>query len=366
MPRVSRSFHRPGLIVLTAAWIAASACGSSAPAGAGDADAPVCQDLTADRPDGTPHHLRLARQAMGTAFEIRVVTADALQGCAAMEAAFGEIERQEALFSEYRESSDISAINREAGRAAVDVSPEVFGLINHATALTRATGGAFDITFAACGRLWSIRERRMPDEASLTACLREVGAERIRLDSRHSSVFLPGPAMRIGVGAIAKGYGVDRAADVLMARGITRFAVDGGGDLRVQGEDIDGPWTVRVAHPREPGRVLRTLHLDRGAIVTSGDYLRFFEQDGVRYHHILDPATGMPARRTISVTVVAETATDADALATGLFVMGPERGLEALGRLPGVEALFVAPDLSVRASPGFPADGAAAPRASAH
>jgi thiamine biosynthesis lipoprotein len=194
----------------------------------------------------------------------------------------------------------------------------------------------------------------VPDDESLAACLPSVGFQKVRLDERASSVFLPDPGMRIGLGGIAKGYGVDRAVEVLLARGFTNVVVDGGGDLRLEGADIDGPWTVNVAHPRRPGEVFETIHLARGAVVTSGDYLRYFERDGVRYHHIIDPATGRPASRSVAVTVIASTAADADALATGLFVLGPERGLAAIAALPGVEALYVAPDLGVHASPGFP------------
>jgi thiamine biosynthesis lipoprotein len=234
------------------------------------------------------------------------------------------------------------------------VHPEVFTLLQRSLWASESTHGAFDITFAGCGRLWSIRDERVPDERTLAACLQAVGYRRVRLDAWHSSVWLPDANMRIGLGGIAKGYGVDSAAEVLRRRGFGRFVVDGGGDLRVEGTDLDGAWTVQIAHPRDPGRIFATLHLDRGAVVTSGDYVRYFERDGVRYHHILDPATGQPARRTVAVTVVAPSATDADALATGLFVLGPDRGLAALARLPGVEALFFDPQLQVRTSPGFP------------
>ena len=182
----------------------------------------------------------------------------------------------------------------------------------------------------------------------------KVGFQQVRLDERESSAFLPRPGMRIGLAGIAKGYGVDRAVELLLARGFGNVVVDGGGDLRAEGRDIDGPWAVNIAHPRRPGEIFQTIRVTRGAVVTSGDYLRYFERDGVRYHHIIDPATGRPASRSIAVTVVAGTATDADALATGLFVLGPEQGLALLGSLPGVEALYFAPDLTVLASPGFP------------
>ncbi|MCX6551009.1 MAG: FAD:protein FMN transferase [Acidobacteria bacterium] len=291
---------------------------------------------------------------MGTAFQIRVITSDVFRGGAAIGAAFDEVARQEALFSEYQASSEISAINRAAGQSPVEVDPEVFGLLQRASWVSAVTQGSFDITFASCGGLWSVRNERIPDDESIAACLEHVGYRNIRLDGRRSSVFLPTAGMRIGLGGIAKGYGVDRAADVLVERGITSFVVDGGGDMRVEGTDVEGPWTVHIAHPRHPGQIFETIRLSHGSIVTSGDYLRYFERDGVRYHHIIDPTTGRPARRSVSVTVIAPTATEADGLATGLFVLGPDRGMAALASLPGVEALYFAPDLTVHATRGFP------------
>jgi thiamine biosynthesis lipoprotein len=319
-----------------------------------------CEDLTPARGAGPVHHLRGQRRMMGTAFEVRLVTADIERGCEAIDAAFAEVAREEALFSEYRADSEISAVNRSAGGAPVVVDPEVFALLQRALWASRATGGAFDVTFAACGGLWSIRERRVPDDESLAACLANVGFRKVRLDERQSSVLLPEAGMRVGLGGIAKGYGVDRAVELLLARGFRNLVVDGGGDLRVEGSDVDGPWTVNIAHPRRPGEVFDTLRLSRGAIVTSGDYLRYFERDGVRYHHILDPATGRPAARSMAVTVVAPTATDADALATGLFVLGPEAGLARIASMAGVEALYFSPDGRVIASPGFPRGARAA------
>jgi thiamine biosynthesis lipoprotein len=339
------------LALAAAGLLLAAACSSVQD---GRAPSDNCRDITPDRPAGATRHLRAERRLMGTAFQIRVVTSNMAGGCSAMDAAFDEVVREEALFSEYQASSEISAINRAAGDSAVEVHPEVFGLLQRSLWASRTTGGAFDMTFASCGGLWSIRDQRVPDDAGVAACLETIGYAKVRLDERNSSVLLPDSKMRIGLGGIAKGYGVDRAADVLLARGVTNFIVDGGGDMRVEGSDVDGPWTVHIAHPRRPDQVFETVRLSHGSIVTSGDYLRYFERDGVRYHHILDPATGRPARRSIQVTVVAPTATDADALATGLFVLGPERGLPVVASLPGVEALFFAPDESVQASKGFP------------
>jgi thiamine biosynthesis lipoprotein len=308
-------------------------------------------------PGGSASQARLVeaeRLQMGTRFHIQVVATDGAAAERALDAAFAEVDRLEALLSEWRESSEISAVNRAAGGEPVPVGRELFELVERSIHLSERTGGAFDITFAACGRLWSFREPRLPDADALRACLQHVDYRGIELDPERSTVRLPSSGARIGISAIGKGYGVDRAAAELERRGIEHYIVDGGGDIRLRGRRIDRPWSVGIAHPRAPGSLLGRVRLERGAIVTSGDYQRSFERDGEIYHHILDPATGMPARRSVAVTVLAPTAADADALATGLFVLGPDRGLELVEQLPGVEALLVGPDISLHRSTGFP------------
>jgi thiamine biosynthesis lipoprotein len=296
------------------------------------------------------------RLAMGTFFKMQVFSRDetgAEAAAAAIDAAFEEVARVEALLSEWREASEISAVNREAGRRPVAVGPELYEVVERSLELRAQTGGAFDITFAGCGRLWSFDPPRVPDSGEIESCLPRVGRE-IVLDAGNATVFLPGSEMRIGIAAIGKGYGVDRAAEVLESHGVENYIVDGGGDIRLAGRKGERAWGVGIAHPRQPGRLYAALKLDGGAVVTSGDYQKYFEQDGVRYHHILDPRTGRPARRSAAVTVVASDATRADALATGLFVMGPEAGLALVETLPDVEALFFGPELEVYRSSGFP------------
>ena len=306
------------------------------------------------RGDGSPRVVRDERLKMGTRFEIQVVVSDASAGRAAVEAAYLEIDRVEQLLSEWRETSEISEVNRRAGQAAVPVGPDLFAVVERASEISEITDGAFDVTFAACGGIWSVRERRIPTGGEIEACLPHVDFRRLDLDAAASTIRLPAEAMRIGIAGIGKGYGVDRAAEVLEAHGIRDYIVDGGGDIRVAGRNVNRPWVVGIADPRREGQLYATLDARAGAIVTSGDYQRYFEQDGVRYHHILDPATGRPARRAVAVTVVASTATDADALATGLFVLGPERGIEIVEGQPGVEALIFGPDLAIHLSSGFP------------
>jgi len=303
---------------------------------------------------GSPQAIRDERLKMGTRFEIQVVTDDTAAGREAIEAAYDEIDRVEQLLSEWRETSEISEVNRQAGRAAVVVGPDLFTVVERSMGISEITHGAFDVTFAGCGSIWSIRERRIPTDREIERCLVHVDYRRMELDPVGSTIFLPTEPMRIGIAGIGKGYGVDRAAEVLEAHGVDDYIVDGGGDIRLAGSNVDRPWIVGIADPRREGQLHATLEPGRGAIVTSGDYQRYFETDGVRYHHILDPTTGRPARGSVAVTVVASTATDADALATGLFVLGPERAIEAVEQLPEVEALIFGPDLVVLRSSGFP------------
>ncbi|MCP4655490.1 MAG: FAD:protein FMN transferase [bacterium] len=298
--------------------------------------------------------LRDERLLMGTRFQIQAVTGDEEAGVAAMEAAFAEVARIEALLSEWRESSELSAVNRAAGRQPVTVGPDLYAVVERSLGISKLSGGAFDVTFAGCGGLWSFREPRIPSAGELAACLPRVDFRAVVLDPEPSSIFLSRADMRIGLSGIGKGYGVDRAAAVLEARGIHDYIVDGGGDIRLKGRKRDRPWSSGIAHPRRRGELYATLHPTAGAIVTSGDYERYFEREGVRYHHILDPTTGRPARRSVAVTVIASSAMDADALATGLFVMGPEEGLALVESLPGVEALVFGPELAVHLSSGFP------------
>ena len=299
--------------------------------------------------------LRVAaeRELMGTLFNIDVIVDDAAAGEQAIEAAFAEIERGEGVLSNWDDDSQISEVNRSAGEQPVIVGATLLDVLQRALGISRLTNGAFDISFAACGGLWSIQDGRIPSDEEIAACLPHVDYRQVALDQERSAVFLADPEMRLGIAGLAKGYRVDRAAEVLESHGITDYVVDGGGDMKISTSSLDGHWPIRIAHPRRDA-ALGTIELASGAIATSGDYQWYFIADGVRYHHILDPATGRPARRTISATVIAANAVDADALATGLFVMGPDDGLALAEGLPGVEAMLIAPDLSVHTTSGFP------------
>lgn len=261
----------------------------------------------------------------------------------ATEAAYKEVDRLVAILSEWQPESEVSRVNAGAGGLPVPVGPETFALIQKSIEIGALTGGAFDITFLPLGRVWDLKRRPpvLPSPAAIAEAKKLVDYRRIVLDAQQHTVQLPRLGMGIGLGGIAQGFIADRVAECLRERGFTDFLVDVSGDLRVDGL-IDGrPWRIGIQHPRIHGQMIAWLPVSNLSVVTSGDYERYFEVDGRRYHHIMDPATGWPAAGCQSVTVVSRDTGIADALATGLFAMGPERGLELAERLPEVEVLII-------------------------
>jgi thiamine biosynthesis lipoprotein len=293
---------------------------------------------------------------MGTTVEITVVARDKAAGEAAIAEGFAEVERLEQVFSSYRADSELSSINARSGRGPVAASGDMVDLVGRAVAIARETGGAFNPLMGPAIKLWGIPEHpRVPSDAELERLRPLVEVGGVTVAPRDGTLTLARPGMALGLGGIAKGYTADRVAALLKARGIGAGIVAVAGDLRVFGTRPDGrPWRVGVRHPRRADRPMAALLLTDAAVSTSGDYERFFEVDGKRYHHILDPRTLKPAAETVAVTVLARDGTTADGLATALFVMGPEAGLKLVERLQGVEALFAAPDGKVTASSGWP------------
>lgn len=288
--------------------------------------------------------VKQSRPAMGSPFEVTAVHPDPATAEAAVVAAYAEIDRIEALISSWRESSETSAINRNAGQQPVAVSEELYQLIRRAIRVGALTAGAFDISFAALGGLWDFKaaEPRLPDPEAVERALADVNFHDIELNGDRLTVFLPRPGMRIGLGGIGKGYAANRAVAVLREMGASGGLVNAGGDLVAFGQDAEGAsWRVAIADPINEGRVFAYLDLTEQAVVTSGDYERFVEIDGKRYAHILDPRTGYPVEGARSVTVICPDGELADALATSVFVLGPEAGLAIIDQLRGIEALVI-------------------------
>lgn len=284
---------------------------------------------------------------MGTRVFVEVWAEDTAQGNAAIDAVMAEMRRIDALMSHYRPDSQVSEINTRAAAEPVKVDPELFDLIRLSTHFSEITAGAFDITYASVGYLYNYPLHEHPSEEQIKAALPAVNWRNLKLDAEHHTVRFGHAGMRIDLGGIGKGYAVDRGVALLKARGITNAIVTAGGDSRLIGDHRGRPWLVSIAHPDEPhnpDKVVTRIPLSDAAISTSGDYERYFDEDGVRYHHIIDPHTGHSATRVRSATIIGPTATETDGLSKTAFVLGPEKALEIINRMPDFDAVFVAPD----------------------
>lgn len=271
---------------------------------------------------------------------------------AAIDAAFDEIQRLEDLLSFWTEDSEIAAIYRNAGAKPVKVSPETLDIMDKAIYIAEKTEGAFDPTVGPVMRLWDFREKKMPTQKEISEKIRLVDYRQLEVDRNNSTAFLKVKGMSFDTGGIAKGYAVDRAVDILKKEGVKAGLVAIAGDIRGFGPRT---WRIGIRNPRPEGKddeIIAVVELKDKAISTSGDYERYFEKDGVRYHHILNPKNGLPARGTWSVTVVAEEAVQTDGFATGIFVLGPERGLSLLEET-GMEGVIISENGERFTTPGL-------------
>jgi thiamine biosynthesis lipoprotein len=302
-------------------------------------------------PAGAWHQREAA--IMGTRIAVELWSPTEAQGEAAIDAVMAEMHRVDALMSHYKPESQLSQINAHAGAGPVRVDRELFDLIARSLDFSRLTDGAFDITYASVGYLYDYRHRVRPDEAEIDSHLPAVDWRSLELDPANSTVRFRKPGMRIDLGGFAKGYAVDRSIELLQARGIEHASVSAGGDTRILGDRFGRPWIVGIRHPDDANRVILRMPLENVALSTSGDYERYFDENGVRYHHIIDPRTGYPASKVRSATIIGPTATQTDGLSKTAFVLGPEKALEILARIPDIDAVFVGPDGKVYYTPGL-------------
>jgi len=291
----------------------------------------------------SPLPIKRHRILMGTLVEITVIGKDTDGAEAAIRDAFDEMQRVEGLMSRRIPGSDVSKINEWAGIKAVPVSADVLRVIRRAEEISRASEGHFDITIGAVLDLWGFEGNghRLPAEGEVSKALDAVGYTAVLVDERASTVKLKKKEMRIDLGGIAKGYAVDRAVDLLKSRGYRNMIVNAGGDIRVSGRKTHGSWVIGIQDPRDRSRILATINAEDISVATSGDYERYFVKEGKRYHHLLNPFTGFPARLCRSVTILAEDALSADGLATAVFVLGPRKGLHLIEAVDGVEGLII-------------------------
>ncbi|HSR50867.1 MAG TPA: FAD:protein FMN transferase [Acidobacteriota bacterium] len=366
--------------------------------------------------------VRVQQTLMGTLWSVQVWVpeGDPARVRRDIAEALEEVARVESVMSEWRQDSPISRLNRSAGGPGREVPAELAAIIERGIEYGRLSGGAFDISWKGMGDLWSFGDDfRIPSQAEIEQALSRVDYRLIEVEdplkaegsnsdatagtargdadqaaatARESAgqpgdaaqpslgaavrVGLPKPGMALGLGGIAKGYGIDRAGAVLREMGYANFLVDGGGDVLTSGRRAGRPWRVGIQNPRSvQGSAASTpaarpdggasmagagqpllgyVEVSGGAVATSGDYQRFRIVDGVRYHHIIDPRSGRPARGCRSVTVLAPSAEQADALATAIFVLGPEEGLALADSLEKVETLIVDSRGSIQKTAGFP------------
>ena len=278
---------------------------------------------------------------MGTSIVVELWADERAAGEAAINAVMDEMHRIDRAMSPFKEDSELSRINREAYAAPVPVSAEMARLIVRAAEFSELSGGAFDITYAAVGHLYDYRNRVRPSDAELETARAAVGWRGLVLDSQARTVRFAKPGMRIDLGGFAKGHAVDNATAILRRRGIAHAMVSAGGDSRVIGDRRGRPWTIGVRDPRRAGHVAAMLPLEDVSISTSGDYERYFDADGTRFHHLIDPATGKSPREIQSVTILADDGLTSEALSKIVFVLGVERGMALVESQSGVDAVVV-------------------------
>ncbi|WAC02341.1 FAD:protein FMN transferase [Lacinutrix neustonica] len=281
---------------------------------------------------------------MGSRFEITVVADSQKEGEHYVTLAVNEISRIEKLISSWDANSQTSAINAAAGIKPVKIDSELFNLIARALKLSKLTNGAFDISYASMDKIWkfdgSITE--MPAEATIKKSVEKVGYQNIVLNKDTQTVFLKKAGMKIGFGAIGKGYAADKAKALLMEKGVTSGIINASGDMNTWGKQINGQdWNIAITNPLNKNKVFATFPIDNSAVVTSGNYEKFVILNNKRYSHIIDPRTGYPSTGVMSVTVFTKTAELADALATSVFVMGVPAGLDFINQLNGVECIII-------------------------
>jgi thiamine biosynthesis lipoprotein len=290
---------------------------------------------------------------MGTAVRVELWHDDATLARAALSAVMDEMHRIDALMSPYKPDSELSRINREAAHKPVTIGKEMFDLIARSIEFSRLSGGAFDITFSSVGYLYDYREHLKPTDAQIAKALPGINYRHLQLDPKGRTIHFARPGVRIDLGGIAKGHAVDNCIAILKGRGITNAIVTAGGDSRLLGDRRGRPWNVGIRDPRRRGEVAAVLPLADVAISTSGDYERYFEEDGVRHHHIINPRTGKSATGVRSVTIIGPDGITTEGLTKSVFVKGPQEGMRLIESLKGIDAIIIDDAGRMLYSPGL-------------
>jgi thiamine biosynthesis lipoprotein len=293
------------------------------------------------------------KSLLGSPFEITVVANDSIQANLYTELAISEVKRIENLISDWIPTTQISKVNQNAGISPVKVDLEVFELVKRAKNISKLTDGAFDISYASMDKIWKFdgSMKEMPSTESIKKSVEKVGYQNIILNENDTTIFLKFQGMKLGLGGIGQGYIADKIKEVLIANGCNAGLVNVSGDINTWGKQPDGKdWTVGIVNPLNKNKVFATFPLNDSAVETSGSYEKYVTFNGKRYSHIIDPRTGYPASGIVSVSVFAKQTELADALATGIFVLGIEVGLDLVNQLKGIGCIIVDEKGAIHAS----------------
>ena len=281
---------------------------------------------------------------LGSPFEMTVVAKDTVQGNIYIDLAVAEVKRIENLISDWIPSTQISQVNTNAGIKPVKVDEEVFDLVDRAIKISKITKGAFDISYASMDKIWKFdgSMKEMPTPEAVKKSVEKIGYQNIILDPKTKTIFLKNQGMKLGLGGIGQGFIADKIKVLLESKGCSSGIVNVSGDINTWGRQIDGkPWTVGIINPMNKNKVFATFPLEDNAVETSGSYEKYVVFNGIRYSHIIDPRTGYPAQGIVSVSVFAKQTEIADGLATGIFVLGVEVGLDLVNQLKGIECIII-------------------------
>ena len=281
---------------------------------------------------------------LGSPFEMTVVAKDTIQGNIYIDMAVAEVKRIENLISDWIPTTQISQVSKNSGIQPVKVDKEVYDLVERAIKVSQLTSGAFDISYASMDKIWKFdgSMKAMPTPEAIKQSVARIGYQKIVLDAKAQTIYLKEKGMKLGLGGIGQGYIADKIKDLLLSKGCTSGIVNVSGDINAWGYQTTGkPWTVAIVNPINKNKVFATFPLENSSVETSGSYEKFVVFDGKRYSHIIDPRTGYPAQGVVSVSVFAKQTEIADALATGIFVLGVDVGLNLVNQLKGIGCIIV-------------------------
>lgn len=293
---------------------------------------------------------------LGSPFEVTVVANDTIKANDYIDLSIIEVKRIENLISDWIPTTPISQVNQNAGIKPIKVPLEVFDLVERSIKVSELTSGAFDISYASMDKVWKFdgSMKTKPTDAEIKKSVEKIGYKNIILDKNAQTIFLKNKGMKIGLGGIGQGYIADKVHELLLAKGCLSGIINVSGDINAWGNQPDGkPWTIGIINPLNKNKVFATFNLDNSSVETSGSYEKFVVFDGIRYSHIIDPRTGYPANGIVSISVFAKKTEIADALATGIFVLGVEVGLNLVNQLKGIECIIVDANGKIHSSKGI-------------